>query len=78
MLVGVVFGQTVQITGTVAAVTDTQITVQSGTDTWTIKRSSTTNVTSGKLTIGSAVTVKCESTDAHKNEKANTGPTPAM
>lgn len=70
------FGQTLQITGTVTAVTSTQITLQSGTDTWVIKRSQTTSVTSGALTVGSTATVKCASPDAHKNEGVNT-PTPA-
>jgi hypothetical protein len=67
------FGQTVQITGTVTAVTDTQITLKSGPDTWTIKRDSTTKVTTGNLSVGSAVTVLCLSIDAHKNEGPSTG-----
>jgi hypothetical protein len=71
-----VFGQTLQITGTVTAVTSTQITLQSGTDIWMIKRDATTSVTSGNLTVGATVTVKCASPDAHKNEGLNT-PTPA-
>jgi hypothetical protein len=72
----VMFGQTLQITGTVKAVTTTQITLQSGTDTWTIKRDATTRVTSGSLTVGSIATVKCASPDAHKNEGI-ASPTPA-
>ena len=72
----IAFAQTVQITGTVTAVTSNQITLQSGTDLWTIKRDSTTSVTSGNLTVGSTVTVKCASPDAHKNEGLNTSPTP--
>jgi hypothetical protein len=75
MLGTVAFGQTVQITGTVSAVTSTQITLQSGTDVWTIKRDATTTVTSGNLTVGSTVTVKCASVDAHKNEQPTSGPT---
>ncbi len=71
----VVFAQTLQITGTVTAVTSTQITLQSGSDSWTIKRSASTSVTSGSLTVGSNVTVKCSSPDAHKNEGANGAPT---
>ena len=71
----VAFGQTLEITGTVTAVTATQITLQSGTDTWTIKRSQTTSVTSGALTVGSTATVKCASPDAHKNEGVLSAPT---
>jgi hypothetical protein len=67
------FGQTLQITGTVSGVTDTQITMKSGTDTWTIKRTATTKVTAGNLTVGSVVTVLCLSMDAHKNEGPSTG-----
>ena len=70
----VAFGQTLQITGTVTAVTSTQITLQSGTDSWTIKRDATTSVTTGNLTVGATVTVRCISPDAHKNEGAGTPP----
>jgi hypothetical protein len=63
-LVTAAFAQTVQISGTVTAVTGSQIEVQSGTDIWTIKRNSTTKVTSGKLKVGSQVTVECAALDA--------------
>jgi hypothetical protein len=62
----VAFGQTVTITGTVTALTDTQISLLSGTDTWLIKRTSTTTVTSGTLGVGNVVTVQCASTDVQK------------
>jgi len=64
----VAFGQTLQLTGTVTALTSSQITLQSGNDTWTIIRHSTTKVTSGHLNVGSAVTLQCATPDAHKNE----------
>jgi hypothetical protein len=60
------FGQTVTITGTVTALTDTQISLLSGTDTWLIKRTSTTNTTSGTLGVGNVVTVQSASTDVQK------------
>jgi hypothetical protein len=59
-------GQTVSVTGTVAALTDAQITLTSGKDTWLVKRDSTTSVTSGTLSVGSTVTVQCVSADAQK------------
>jgi hypothetical protein len=75
---GVAFGQTIQITGTVKSVTDTQITLQSGRDTWVINRTATTTVTSGTLTPASTVTVQCNSPDAQKKELPTAGtPTPA-
>ena len=60
------FGQTVSITGQVTVVTDAQITLMSGKDTWVITRDSTTTVTSGTLSVGSTVTVQCASADATK------------
>ena len=60
------FGQTVTVTGTVAALTDAQISLLSGPDTWNIKRTATTNVTSGTLGVGNTVTVQCLSTDVQK------------
>lgn len=60
------FGQTVTVTGTVAGLTDAQITLMSGKDTWLITRDSTTTVTSGTLTVGSSVSVQCLSADAQK------------
>ena len=60
------FGQTVTVTGTVAALTDTQVSLLCGPDTWNIKRTATTNVTSGTLSVGNTVTVQCLSTDALK------------
>jgi hypothetical protein len=72
------FGQTIQITGTVTAFNNTQITIQSSTDVWTINRTSTTKVTSGTLKVGSVATIQCASTDAHKNEGTTGGtPTPS-
>ena len=68
----IAFGQTLQIAGTVSDVNDTQITLQSGKDVWTIKRTSTTKVISGDLKAGSTVTVQCLSPDAHKQELPNT------
>jgi hypothetical protein len=62
----VAFGQTVQVAGTVAALTDAQITMTSGKDTWLIKRDSTTTVTSGTLAVGNTVTVQCVSADVQK------------
>ncbi len=60
------FGQTVQVTGNVSALTDAQITMTSGKDTWQIKRDSTTTVTSGTLAVGNTVTVQCLSADVQK------------
>ncbi|HST29404.1 MAG TPA: hypothetical protein VLK27_01025 [Chthoniobacterales bacterium] len=60
------FGQTVSVTGTVAAVTDALITMTSGKDMWLIKRTSTTTVTTGTLSVGSMVTVQCASGDVTK------------
>ena len=61
-----VFGQTVTVTGTVKTFTDADMTLLSGKDTWLIKRTSTTTVTSGTLAQGSTVTVQCASGDATK------------
>jgi hypothetical protein len=66
LFVTAVFGQTVQVAGTVAALTDAQITMTSGKDTWLIKRDSTTTVTSGTLAVGNMVTVQCISADVQK------------
>jgi hypothetical protein len=60
------FGQTVQFTGTVTALTDAQITLLCGMDTWLIKRDATTSVTNGTLGVGNAVTVQCASADTQK------------
>ena len=60
------FGQTVTVQGQVAALTDAQITLMSGKDTWQIKRDSTTTVTTGTLAVGNTVTVQCASADATK------------
>jgi hypothetical protein len=75
---GAAFGQTLQITGTVTAVTSTQITLQAGTDIWTINRTSSTTVVSGTLKPASPVTIQCNSVDAQKKELPTAGtPTPA-
>jgi hypothetical protein len=60
------FGQTVTVTGTVTALTDAQITLLSAPDTWNIRRTATTSVTNGTLSIGNTVTVQCASADAQK------------
>lgn len=60
------FGQTVTVTGNVTAVTDAQISLLCGPDTWNIKRDATTVVTSGTLSVGNTVTVQCLSTDVQK------------
>jgi hypothetical protein len=60
------FGQMVTVTGNVTALTDAQITLLCGPDTWTIKRDSTTTVTNGTLAVGNTVTVQCISADALK------------
>jgi hypothetical protein len=60
------FGQTVTVTGTVAALTDAQISLLSGPDTWNIKRNATTTVKSGTLGVGNTVTIQCASADAQK------------
>ena len=70
------FGQTVTITGTVMAFTDTQITLNSGTDSWTINRNATTKVTNGTLSVGKVVTVQCVSPDAQKKEAPQLPPSP--
>jgi hypothetical protein len=70
------FGQTIQVTGTVTAVTDAQITIQSGTESWTIKRDATTKVTSGTLSVGKVVTVQCVAPDAQKKEAPQVQPSP--
>jgi hypothetical protein len=46
--------------------TDAQITMTSGKDTWLIKRDSTTTVISGTLAVANTVTVQCVSADAQK------------
>jgi hypothetical protein len=60
------FGQTVTVIGTVTTLTDAQISLQCGPDTWNIKRDATTSVTSGTLSVGNMVTVQCLSADAQK------------
>ena len=60
------FGQTITVTGQVAAVTDAQVTLMSGKDTWLIKRTSTTAVTTGTLAVGNTVTVQAASADVTK------------
>jgi hypothetical protein len=70
------FGQTIQVTGKVTAVTDAQITLQNGTDSWTIKRDATTKVTSGTLSVGQMVTVQCVAPDAQKKEAPQLQPSP--
>ena len=66
------FGQTLLLTGTVTALTDSQITMKCGPDIWTIKRDSNTTVTIGNLSIGAAVTVQTISPNAHKQEGQST------
>ena len=70
------FGQTIHVTGEVTAVTDAQITLKSGTDSWTIKRDATTKVTSGTLSVGQMVTVQCVAPDAQKKEEPQVQPSP--
>lgn len=63
------------------AVSAESITIQQGTTVWVIKRTSTTQVTSGDLKAGSTVTVKYSTPDAQKKEGPVTAgeptPTPA-
>jgi hypothetical protein len=66
LFTSVAFGQNLALTGKVTAVTATQITLVCDGDMWTIKRTGTT--TPHKVTVGSTVTVRCKSPDAHKNE----------
>jgi hypothetical protein len=70
------FGDTLEKKGIVTAVTDSQITLQCGLETWIINRSSTTKVINGTLTPGSTVTVQCDLPDAQKKEEPSTA-TPA-
>jgi hypothetical protein len=60
------FGQAVSVTGQVSALSDAQISLSSGPDTWNIKRTTTTTVTNGTLAVGNTVTVQCLSTDVVK------------
>lgn len=60
------FGQTITVTGNVTALTDAQITLLCGPDTWNINRDATTSVTNGTLSVGNTVTVQCASIDARK------------
>lgn len=60
------FGQTITVTGNVTGLSDTYITMTSGTDTWNIKKGTTTVVTTGTLAVGNTVTVQCLSGDAQK------------
>lgn len=69
----VALGQTVEITGKVSAVDKDKITLESGSISWTINRTSTTSVTNGNLSVGASITVKCNPADAHKNEGTNLG-----
>ena len=61
------FGQTVQMTGKVIAVTSSMITVQKGTEVWQVTRGSATKVT-GNLEVGATVTINCNAPDAQKKE----------
>jgi hypothetical protein len=60
------FGQGLQISGTVTALTNTQITLTCDEQTWYIKRTSTT--TPHHITNGDTLTVRCKSPDAQKKE----------
>ena len=75
-LASTAFAQTVQISGTVTEVNGSQIVIQSGTDSWTIKRNSNTKVTRGKLSVGSQVTVECVAPDAQRREAPALTPAP--
>lgn len=66
------FGETVNLTGTVVSVTDSKIVLLSGKEEWTIDRGDDTTVSSGKLEVGSTVSIQTVSTNAHKNEKTST------
>ena len=66
-LSGAAFGGTITITGKVLAVTDSIVTVQSGSDVWEINRKETTKIT-GDLKVGATVTVSCNEPDAQKKE----------
>jgi len=71
------FGQTLKtFTGTVSAVTDNQIMLQSGSESWIINRTATTKVISGTLTAVSTVTIQCDLPDSQKKE-APSSATPA-
>lgn len=71
-----VFAQTAQMTGKVLALSKGSITVQSGTDVWTIKRVPATKVT-GNLKVGSVVTVSYNTPDAQKKEAPDSVPSPS-
>jgi hypothetical protein len=72
------FAQIVSMTGTVKAVTTSTITVQRTTgEVWDIARTSTTQVTSGELKVGSMVTVSYNAPDAQKKETPAVTPTPS-
>ncbi len=75
-LSGTVFGQTAQMTGKVLALSKDSITVQSGTDVWTIKRVPATKVT-GDLKPGSVVTISYNAPDAQKKEAPDSVPSPS-
>ena len=62
------FAGMISKTGTVKSVTSELITLTIGKDTWEIKRTTNTSVTSGKLQVGATVTITCEEVDAHKQE----------
>ncbi len=61
------FAGTMDISGKVIAVTSSMITVQADTGTWNVTRGSDVKVT-GKLKVGSTVTIHCNETDAQKRE----------
>lgn len=46
-----------QVTGPVLTLTDDTITVQKGTETWTVGRSAATKVSGGELKVGAKVTI---------------------
>jgi hypothetical protein len=71
----IALAQTSELTGKVVAVSSTTITMQSGTDVWDIKRSSSTSVT-GNLKAGSTVTVKYSTPDGQKKEGPITATNP--
>jgi hypothetical protein len=62
-----VFGQAMEVTGKVTAVTKNMITVETPTGTWQVTRGSDVKVT-GDLKVGGTVTINCSQTDAQKKE----------
>ena len=61
---GMVFGQAMEVTGKVTAVTNNMITT---TGVWQVTRGSDVKVT-GDLKVGGTVTINCSQTDAQKKE----------